>query len=95
MGESNAARNRSLHLSRDKMIAAATIYQHLYGQEDKVPATFQVLYMVGWKPDHSQPKPSARGSGKISLKDLYKLDEVLGDIKELPLNSDEPEKSKK
>lgn len=92
MGESNAARNRSLHLSRDKMLAAAAIYQQLYGQDDKVSATFQVFYMIGWKPDPSQPKAAARGSGNVSFKDLYKLDEVVKDIKKMPLDVGEPEK---
>ncbi|KAG8336185.1 arginine-hydroxylase NDUFAF5, mitochondrial [Homalodisca vitripennis] len=94
MGESNAARNRSLHLSRDKMLAAAAIYQEMYGQEDKIPATFQVLYMVGWKPDPSQPKPAERGSGQVSLKDLYRLDEVVKDIKKMPLDDNNPDKDK-
>lgn len=94
MGESNAARNRSLHLSREKLLAAAAIYQNVYGQEDKVPATFQVLYLVGWKPDPSQPKPATRGSGQVSLKDLYKLDEVVKDIKSMPLDDEGPNKTK-
>ncbi|XP_054284718.1 arginine-hydroxylase NDUFAF5, mitochondrial-like [Macrosteles quadrilineatus] len=92
MGESNAARNRSLHLSREKMLAAAAIYQELYGEKDKVPATFQVLYMVGWKPDPTQPKPAARGSGEVSLKDLYRLDEVVKDIKKMPLDDGDKKK---
>lgn len=94
MGESNAARNRSLHLSREKLLAAAAIYQNLYGQEDKIPATFQVLYLVGWKPDPSQPKPATRGSGQVSLKDLYKLDEVVKDISKLPLDDNDLKKTK-
>uniref|UniRef100_A0A1B6C9K2 Arginine-hydroxylase NDUFAF5, mitochondrial n=1 Tax=Clastoptera arizonana TaxID=38151 RepID=A0A1B6C9K2_9HEMI len=77
MGESNAARNRSLHLSREKMFAAAAIYNELYGKDGQIPATFHILYMLGWKPDPSQPKPLARGSGEVSLKDLYRLDEVI------------------
>lgn len=48
MAESNAALNRSLHLHRDTQLAAAAIYQQLYGKTDpetgkvSVPATFQV-----------------------------------------------------
>lgn len=42
-----------------------------------MPATFQIIYMIGWKPDPSQPKPLERGSGSISLKDLYRLDEAV------------------
>lgn len=53
MGESNAARNRRLHLKRDTLLAASAIYDQLYGkvqEEDGsryIPATFQVIYMVG------------------------------------------------
>lgn len=34
-----------------------------------VPATFNVIYMIGWAPGSSQPTPLARGSGQASLKD--------------------------
>lgn len=50
----------------------------LYGNEDgTIPATFQIIYMIGWKPDPSQPKPLERGSGDVSIKDLYRLDEII------------------
>ncbi|RXN00994.1 NADH dehydrogenase [ubiquinone] 1 alpha subcomplex assembly factor 5 [Acipenser ruthenus] len=55
MGESNCAWNRKPVLHRDTMLAAAAIYKEMYGNEDgSVPATFQILYMIGWKPDSSQ-----------------------------------------
>lgn len=41
-------------------------------KEKSIPATFQVIYLLGWKPDVSQPKPLKRGSGNVSLKDLHK-----------------------
>nr|CAD7432827.1 unnamed protein product [Timema monikensis] len=91
MGENNAARNRKLHLGRDTLFAGAAIYDHLYGKEKEgrrgVPATFQIIYMLGWKPDASQPKPLSRGSGEVSLKDLYRLDEVLRETKKMPLDN--------
>nr|CAG4641857.1 EOG090X09JT [Eurycercus lamellatus] len=78
MGESNASWIRKLHLHRETMFAASAIYKELYGNEDgTIPATFQIINMIGWKPDSSQPKPLERGSGKISMKDLYRLDEVV------------------
>lgn len=89
MGENNAAHNRSSHLHRDVMVAAASIYQHMYGKVDEktgqtsVPATFHVINMLGWKPDKSQPKPLERGTGQVSLKELYRLDEIVKDIKTL------------
>lgn len=62
-------------------MAAAAIYKQLYGKDQdgkcSIPATFQIIYMLGWKPDASQPKPLPRGSGEMSLKDLYRLDEVI------------------
>ncbi|XP_017772593.1 PREDICTED: NADH dehydrogenase [ubiquinone] 1 alpha subcomplex assembly factor 5 [Nicrophorus vespilloides] len=87
MAESNAALNRSLHLHRDTQFAAAAIYQQLYGKydqdtaENSVPATFQIINMLGWKPHPKQPKPIERGTGEVSLKDLYKLDEIIKEVK--------------
>lgn len=50
-------------------------YAHteLYGEADgSVPATFQVVYMIGWAPHASQPKAKRRGSASVSLKTLDK-----------------------
>ncbi|GAB6021703.1 NADH dehydrogenase [ubiquinone] 1 alpha subcomplex assembly factor 5 [Chamberlinius hualienensis] len=78
MGESNASWNRKLHLRRDTILAAANIYKEMYGNEDgSVPATFEIIYMIGWKPDPTQPQPAERGSGVVSLKDLAKLGKVI------------------
>jgi len=50
----------------------------LYGNEDgTIPATFQIIYMIGWKPDPSQPKPLERGTGNVSMKDLYRLNDAV------------------
>lgn len=74
MAENNASWSRKNYLRRDTTAAAAAIYKDMYGNEDgSVPATFQVLFMIGWKPDESQAKPAARGSATASLKDLDKL----------------------
>ncbi|XP_024890672.1 arginine-hydroxylase NDUFAF5, mitochondrial [Temnothorax curvispinosus] len=94
MAENNAARNRNLHLPRDTLIAAASIYKQLYGKtrEDStafVPATFQIMYMLGWKPDASQPRPLERGTGQVSLKDLYRLDQIIKDSKKIKLDDDD------
>ncbi|XP_023022704.1 arginine-hydroxylase NDUFAF5, mitochondrial [Leptinotarsa decemlineata] len=89
MAESNAALNRSLHLHRDTQFAAGAIYQQLYGSTDPetgkltIPATFQVINMLGWKPHPQQPKPMERGTGDVSLKDLYKLGEIIKEIKKV------------
>lgn len=70
MGESNSVIARHPYIKRDTLMAAASIYQAAHGNEDgTVPATFQIVHMIGWKPDPSQPKPLAPGSAKSSLKD--------------------------
>jgi NADH dehydrogenase [ubiquinone] 1 alpha subcomplex assembly factor 5 len=73
MAENNAAFNRPVHLNRDAMMAAAAIYKDMYGKDEGIPATFQIIYFIGWKYDKSQPQPVERGSANVSLKDLDKL----------------------
>ncbi|KAK5926024.1 hypothetical protein CgunFtcFv8_021628 [Champsocephalus gunnari] len=74
MGESNCAWNRRSMLNRDSILAAAAIYKEMYGSEDgSVPATFEILYMIGWKPHESQAKPAKRGSANVSFADLSQI----------------------
>ncbi|KAG2060219.1 S-adenosyl-L-methionine-dependent methyltransferase [Suillus hirtellus] len=71
MGESNAVVGRRHFLHRDTLAAASAIYKELHGNEDgSVPATFQIIYMIGWKPSPNQPKPLERGSAQTNLKDV-------------------------
>ncbi|GAA5999950.1 uncharacterized protein JCM10292_003552 [Rhodotorula paludigena] len=71
MGEGNAVVNRRRRLSPETLLAAGEIYKELHGLEDgSIPATFQIMHMIGWKPDPSQPKPAARGSGTTNLADV-------------------------
>ena len=85
MAENNAALNRKLHLGRETLLASNAVYSDLYGEarqdeegasQTVLPATFQVFYWIGWKPDKSQPKPLKPQKSDVSLKDLYKLDEI-------------------
>ncbi|UJR14958.1 hypothetical protein I4U23_001937 [Adineta vaga] len=55
MGENNCSRNRRLTLKRETLQAAQAIYQNMYGNQDgSIPATYRILYFIGWKPDPSQ-----------------------------------------
>ncbi|XP_029449422.1 arginine-hydroxylase NDUFAF5, mitochondrial isoform X2 [Rhinatrema bivittatum] len=82
MGESNCCWNRKSLLHRDTMIAAAAIYKEMYGNSDgSVPATFQIYYMIGWKPHDSQVKPAKRGSATVSFGDLGKVNEFVSNAK--------------
>ncbi|XP_014668915.1 PREDICTED: NADH dehydrogenase [ubiquinone] 1 alpha subcomplex assembly factor 5-like isoform X2 [Priapulus caudatus] len=93
MGESNAAWNRPLSLKRDTLLAAASIYSEMYGNEDgTVPATFQIFYLIGWKADKSQQKPAERGSQTVSLHDLHKLDKLIDTATKTEKNIDDLEK---
>ncbi|XP_065072356.1 arginine-hydroxylase NDUFAF5, mitochondrial-like [Rhopilema esculentum] len=79
MGESNASWNRKSYLRRKTIEAASRIYKEYYGNADgSIPATYQILYMIGWKPSTTQAKPLERGSANVSLKDLGSM------IKDLP-----------
>ncbi|CCG83709.1 protein of unknown function [Taphrina deformans PYCC 5710] len=82
MGESSAVLARpGGPLSRDSLLAAQAIYRQLHGNPDgTLPATFSVLFMIGWAPGAATPKPQPRGSGQASLKDTL---EQLKDPKDL------------
>lgn len=74
MGEGNASFVRRFPVGRDTFLAAAAVYESLYPSEEGggIKATFQMIYMIGWKPHKSQPKPLPRGSAQHSLTDLAK-----------------------
>ena len=71
MGESNAINGRRAHISRDTLIAAAEIYRSLHGNEDgTIPATYQIINVIGWKKSDDQLKPLKRGTATRSMKEL-------------------------
>src|SRR5438034_1216089 len=73
MGESNAILRRETGpMSRDVLLANEAIYRELHGEEGRegIPATFRLIYMIGWKEGDSQAKPLPRGSGDVNLKDV-------------------------
>ncbi|XP_018674404.2 putative methyltransferase At1g22800, mitochondrial [Musa acuminata AAA Group] len=73
MGETNALFQRSNILKKDTALATAAVYQSMFGGEDgTVPATFQVIYMTGWKEHPSQQKAKRRGSATASFGDIQK-----------------------
>ena len=76
MGETNMLHDQPRQMGRrDIMITAANDYQRNYEREEdkRIPATFELVFLTGWKPDASQPQPAKRGSGQVSLT------KVLGD----------------
>jgi NADH dehydrogenase [ubiquinone] 1 alpha subcomplex assembly factor 5 len=72
MGESNAVMGREMGgISRDVLAAAEAIYRELHADgEDIIPATFRMIYMIGWKEGPNQSQPLPRGSGQVNMKDI-------------------------
>jgi NADH dehydrogenase [ubiquinone] 1 alpha subcomplex assembly factor 5 len=68
MGETNALAARRRFLRRGTLARAALIYAERFGDgEGRIPATFEVLFLCGWAPDRSQPRPLPRGSATKRL----------------------------
>lgn len=74
MGEGNAIlKSIGGPMSRDVLLANDAIYRELHCEEnnrDVIPATFRIIYMIGWKEGVGQQKPLARGSGQVNLTDV-------------------------
>jgi SAM-dependent methyltransferase len=78
MGASNATRNRLLKPTRRSVLMeAARLYQEKFSDsEGRVPATFQVIYAIGWAPHESQQQPLRPGSAKQRMAEALKVVEV-------------------
>ncbi len=71
LGATNALVARSRKpLRRDVFVRAAEIYADRFADADgRVRATFETLWISGWAPHESQPKPLKPGSAKMRLQD--------------------------
>ena len=71
MGETNAVRERRRSFTRrTTLLRAAALYRERFGLPDgRIAATFQVIYLTGWAPHESQPKPLRPGSAAGRLAD--------------------------
>ncbi|CBI31358.3 unnamed protein product, partial [Vitis vinifera] len=73
MGETNALLQKSNILKRETALATAAVYDSMFAGEDgTIPATFQVIYMTGWREHSSQQKAKRRGSATVSFQDIQK-----------------------
>ncbi len=60
-------------LSRRILARMSEIYMSKFSDPDgKVRATFEIIWLSGWAPHESQPKPLRPGSGRFSLADAVK-----------------------
>lgn len=73
MGETNAlhAQQRG-GLRRTTLARMCAEYSARFAAaEGGIRASVELLAMIGWKPHASQPKPLSRGSGQVSLTDVF------------------------
>ncbi|GAA0727538.1 class I SAM-dependent methyltransferase [Sphingomonas japonica] len=60
-------------LSRATLARAATAFADRADPDGKTAEQFDLLFLTGWAPDPSQPKPARRGSGSTSLADALRV----------------------
>jgi hypothetical protein len=74
MGETNAiAARRRTPTRRATLAAVAAAYRDRFGDGDgRLPATFDVVYLTGWRPHPSQPQPLKPGDAGARLEDAIK-----------------------
>ena len=74
MGAANALHVRSRSpLRRDVLARAAAVYAGRFADPDgRLRATFDLVWLAGWAPHESQPKPLEPGSATIRLADALK-----------------------
>lgn len=69
MGETNLVlERRRAPMSRALLGRVAEVYgERFAGEDGRVPARFQILYLTGWAPSGNQPKPLRPGSASTRL----------------------------
>lgn len=78
MGESNSSLSKRDFVRKDTFLAAASIYDELFGQYDQelnkkfIPATFEIIFLIGWK--EPAVVPLERGDYESNLKDVLTTD---------------------
>jgi SAM-dependent methyltransferase len=78
MGETNALIGRLRRMSRrDVFAAAAALYRQHFGQPDgRIIASYEMIFLTGWAPADSQPKPLRPGSAQARLADALRTAET-------------------
>lgn len=77
MGESNSV------IERKKTFTSRTFFQKVNGRyaekfkmdDGRIKASFEIIFLLGWKPHESQQKPLRPGSAKNNLADALKTTE--------------------
>lgn len=72
MGASNILASRPPHMTREQLGRAAAAFAEAADADGKTAERFAMIYMSGWAPDDSQPRPARRGSATVSLADALR-----------------------
>ena len=74
MGSTNVlVERRRAPTRRTTMLRMAEIYGERFADADgRIRATFDIIWLTGWAPDESQPKPLKPGSAKARLEDAVR-----------------------
>lgn len=72
MGETNSLLERKKTFSMSKLFKEANkVYQEKYKSEESgITTTFEIIFLAGWAPDVSQPKPLSPGSKSTPLSEI-------------------------
>lgn len=60
-------------LSRATLANAAQAFAARAHPDGRTPERFEIVYLTGWSPDPSQPKPARRGSATASLAEALRV----------------------
>jgi SAM-dependent methyltransferase len=76
-GQTNVMTERSRKfLRRDTLAALLSHYAREHGEDGKLKATFEIVYLTGWAPDASQQQPLRPSSAKSRLADALGVPEL-------------------
>ncbi len=77
MGEVNAlTERRKTFTRRSTLNRMIEIYTDNFAQADgRIPATFEIVFLTGWAPSATQPKPLRPGSATTRLADVLNTEE--------------------
>ncbi|HOO51457.1 MAG TPA: class I SAM-dependent methyltransferase [Alphaproteobacteria bacterium] len=76
MGETSALKERVKTFTSPRLFfEASEIYAQRFAEQDgRLPATFDITFVIGWAPSETQQKPLPRGSGQVHLGDFLNGD---------------------
>ncbi|MEO1028282.1 MAG: methyltransferase domain-containing protein [Pseudomonadota bacterium] len=77
MGECSAFQQAAPPLTKGVLYRAAELYAEQHSDPDgRIRASFNIIYIAGWAPAASQPKPLRPGSAKVRLAEALNTKEI-------------------